>query len=228
MTSSSAAPKLPRLIFDPAEPAIYAFPPNRETLGGTAYLLTDPTGNILIDTPAWTEENQIFLRDQTVKWLLITHRGGIGKQLIKLQQTLQCQVLIQEQEAYLIPEVETTTFHHSHSLNEHTTAIWTPGHSPGSSCLYSHVHGGILFSGRHLLPDRQAQPLPLRTAKTFHWPRQLKAIAALQERFMPETLHHICPGASIGFLRGASTIDDAYNKLMQIDLAPLAETQALM
>jgi glyoxylase-like metal-dependent hydrolase (beta-lactamase superfamily II) len=226
VTFSSAEPKLPRRVFAVAAPAVYAFPPNRETLGGTAYLLSDPAGSILIDTPAWNPENQRFLAAVVppVKWLFLTQRGGIGQQLLALQQALQCQVLIQEQEAYLIPEVSCTTFHHTFDLTETIHAIWTPGHSPGASCLYSASHGGILFSGRHLMPDRQGRPVPLRTAKTFHWPRQLRSITALHDRFSTATLQHICPGASIGFLRGALTIDNAYEQLRQIDLAQFAQT----
>jgi glyoxylase-like metal-dependent hydrolase (beta-lactamase superfamily II) len=217
-------------MFADASPAVYAFAPNRETLGGTAYLLSDPGGSILIDSPAWNVENQQFLADLAypVKWLFLTQRGGIGQKLLALQQTLQCQVLIQEQEAYLIPEVVCTTFAQTYDLTPTITAIWTPGHSPGASCLYSASHGGILFSGRHLLPDRQGHPVPLRTAKTFHWPRQLRSITALRDRFSTTPLEYICPGASIGWLRGALAIDQADSHLRQLDLVQLAQNKALM
>lgn len=228
VTSSSAEPKLPRAVFATSEPAIYAFPPNRETLGGTAYLIAAASGGILIDTPAWTDENQQFLVDKSVQWLFLTHRGGIGKNLVRLQQTLQCQVLIQEQEAYLIPEVESCTFQYHHSLTETFEALWTPGHSPGSSCLYTPKQGGLLFSGRHLLPDRQGRPIPLRTAKTFHWPRQLRSVVALRDRFSRDTLNYICPGANLGFLRGAYAIDNAYQWLAELDLAQLAQMPVLL
>jgi glyoxylase-like metal-dependent hydrolase (beta-lactamase superfamily II) len=106
-------------------------------------------------------------------------------------------------------------------LGEGNQVIWTSGHSPGSACLYSPLAGGLLFTGRHLLPDRQAQPYPLRTAKTFHWNRQIRSVQALLDRFTPDTLQHIYPGASLGFLRGASSISDAYAKLAQLDLQQL-------
>ncbi len=230
MTFSSAETKLPRPVFADRPPAVYAFAPNRETLGGTAYLLSDPGGSILIDSPAWTPENQQFLADldNPVKWLFLTQRGGIGQQLLALQQTLQCQVLIHEQEAYLIPEVTSITFAQTYDLTPTITAIWTPGHSPGASCLYSASHGGILFSGRHLLPDRQGHPVPLRTAKTFHWPRQLRSITALRDRFSTTPLQYICPGASIGSLRGKLAIEQADSQLQQINLAQLAQSKALM
>jgi glyoxylase-like metal-dependent hydrolase (beta-lactamase superfamily II) len=187
-------------------PGIFAFPPNRDTLGGTAYAICTPAGNIAIDSPAWTDRNREFIADQGgLQWLVITHRGGIGKaEAIAAQ--FDCEVIIQEQEAYLLPEIKVTTFHHKFHLNDTMQLIWTPGHSPGSSCLYYSSSGGVLFTGRHLLPNQSGTPVPLRTAKTFHWPRQLRSVDLIWEQFPPTRLRHICPGANIGLLRGAGSI----------------------
>jgi hypothetical protein len=40
---------------------IYAFPPNRDTLGGTAYFIVENQANILIDAPPWNPTNQQFI-----------------------------------------------------------------------------------------------------------------------------------------------------------------------
>jgi glyoxylase-like metal-dependent hydrolase (beta-lactamase superfamily II) len=199
---------------------IFAFPPNRDILGGTSYFIVRNEGNILIDCPSLEQINQDFwecLRGATlthgnVRWLFITHRGAIGK-TAEIQQALECEILIQEQEAYLLPGLTVTTFGQEFTLDATTQVIWTPGHSPGSSCLYYREFGGVLFSGRHLVPNLQGEPVPLRTAKTFHWPRQLKSVQALRDRFTPETLQYICPGANTGFLRGKRFIDKAYERL---------------
>ncbi|MDJ0560403.1 MAG: MBL fold metallo-hydrolase, partial [Microcystis sp. M53599_WE4] len=98
-------------------------------------------------------------------------------------------------------------------LSPTCSCFWTPGHSPGSSCLYWQRHGGVLFTGRHLLPDTKGQPRPLQTAKTFHWPRQLRSQKIILDRFSPETLSYLCPGANTGFLRGRGIIDRAYEKI---------------
>ncbi|WP_338016945.1 MBL fold metallo-hydrolase [Myxacorys almedinensis] len=240
MSSSPPLPKQPRLVLDEFEQSfgtsrgescshpIFAFPPNRDTLGGTAYLIVEKAGNILIDCPAWDEPNQQFLQTQGgVRSLFLTHRGGIGK-VGKIQDAFKCDILIQEQEAYLLPGRSLTSFQHEFSLNSHTRAIWTAGHSPGSSCLYLGTCGGVLFSGRHLLPDRQGKPVALRTAKTFHWKRQIRQVRSLLDQFTPDTLRFICPGASIGFLRGQSKIDNAYEKLAQLDLETCLSTQPLL
>lgn len=208
------AVKLPRLVLD----GIFAFPPNRDTLGGTAYLIVESAGNILVDCPAWSESHQQFLQDLGgVRWLFITHRGGIGK-AEEIVRDLSCQILIQEQEAYFLPQLKVTTFQKEFALSASSTAIWTPGHSPGSSCLYSTSHDGVLFSGRHLLPNQFGDPVPLRTSKTFHWPRQLKSVLALRDRFTPATCNYLCPGANTGLLRGRRAIDRAYERLSQLGL----------
>lgn len=207
-----------RLLHQPDDrAAIFAFPPNRDTLGGTAYLLVEAI-NILIDCPAWNENTQDFLQAQGgVHTLFLTHRGGIG-QAREIQQAFDCQIVIQEQEAYLLPGLTVTTFEQTLALTPQSQLIWTPGHSPGSSCLYHSAYGGVLFSGRHLLPSPHSDLLPLKTPKTFHWRRQLKSVQKLVDQFQPETLQWVCPGANIGFLRGRSLVEHAYKALGSIEL----------
>jgi len=218
----SLSGKTPRRVFD----SIFAFPPNRDTLGGTAYLIVENNSNILVDCPAWNLVNQDFLSQQGgVQWLVITHRGGIGN-LSQIQQALGCQVLVQEQEAYLVP-LAVTSFRNEFHLSAQSQVLWTPGHSPGSACLYHSGFQGVLFSGRHLLPNQHGQPVPLRTSKTFHWPRQLQSVKKLRDRFTAETFSYLCPGANTGFLRGKRTIERAYEQLCQLDLGALRQAPML-
>lgn len=213
--------KPPRFAFD----RVFAFPPNRHTLGGTSYLILENSGNILVDCPAWDDSNQALLQKYGgIRWLFITHRDAIDR-VKEIQQTYGCDVVIQEQESYLLPQLKVTSFRDEFSLSPTATAIWTPGHTPGSACLYHPLHGGILFTGRHLLPDQHGHPMPLRIAKTFHWPRQLRSIQQLRDRFTPDTLSYLCPGANTGFLRGQRSIDRAYEQLASLDLEALLHTQ---
>ena len=188
-------------------PGIFAFPPNRDTLGGTAYAICSPSGNILIDSPAWNDVNQQFITDLGgIKSLAITHRGGIGA-TTTIATALGCEVIVQEQEAYLLPELKVTTFQDKFDINDSIHAIWTSGHSPGSTCIYYAGSGGVLFTGRHLLPNQFGAAVPLRTAKTFHWKRQLRSVDAIWAQFPTQfPLAHICPGASTGLLRGKGSI----------------------
>lgn len=208
--------KEPRSIF----PGIFAFPPNRKTLGGTAYWIHNSLGNILVDSPPWEEQALSFLQDQGgVRWLFLTHRTAMA-QVKEWQQALGCEVVVQEQEAYLLPGVECRTFEEEITFNcpshdGNCVGFWVCGYSPGSACFYWPEQGGILFSGRHLLPTAAGNPAPLRTSKTFHWVRQLRNVHKILDRYDSETLNHICPGASVGFLRGKGSIDRAYDRLSE-------------
>ncbi|OCQ91726.1 MBL fold metallo-hydrolase [Oscillatoriales cyanobacterium USR001] len=221
MKPENLTSKQPRIVLE----QIFAFPPNRDTLGATSYLIVENQNNILVDCPAWDEINEAFLRSVGgVQWLFITHRGAIGK-VKEIQQATGCAIAIQEQEAYLLPGLNVTPFGENFTLSDRTQAIWTPGHSPGSSCLYYANSGGVLFTGRHLLPNQAGIPTPLRTAKTFHWPRQIQNVQLLIDRFSPETLHYICPAANTGLLRGKRAIAQAYEQLAKLDLATCLHAQ---
>jgi glyoxylase-like metal-dependent hydrolase (beta-lactamase superfamily II) len=207
---------------------LFVFAPNRETLGATAYFIVANTGNILVDCPAWENNNREFIKDRGgISFLVITHRGGIGQKVAQIQAEFGCKVVIQEQEAYLIPEAKTTPFSEEYRIDDRTLLIWTAGHSPGSSCLHWQEHDGILFVGRHLLPIDPETIQPLRTAKTFHWWRQLQSIQKLRDRFSPETLQYICPAANTGYLRGGGWVVDAYNKISNLDLETLRKIDLL-
>ena len=224
ITASLGNARSPR----PIMPGIFAFSPNRDTLGATSYLIVNKSGNIILDCPTWNEVNQEFLESHGgINALVITHRGGIGKNVLQMQQALNCSVIVQEQEAYLLPEVEVKSFANNFIINSDLELIWTPGHSPGSSCLYWQHQGGILFTGRHLLPKSPTEIAPLRTAKTFHWWRQLDSIAKLRDRFCADTLKNIIPGANTGYLRGTGYITDAYEHLAALDLATLRSAETI-
>jgi len=210
--------KPPRPVFG----GVFAFPPNRDTMGGTAYLITDRSqsggDNLLVDCTAWSEFHQNFLKEKGgVRWLFLTHRGSLGR-VRDIQETFDCQIVIQEQEAYLLPELTVTPFQQEFNFTPTCRAFWTPGYSPGSACLYDASEGGVLFSGRHILPDQYGEPMPLRISKTFHWKRQIQSIQRLLDNFSSETLQFICPGANTGFLRGQRSIDRAYEQLATLDL----------
>jgi glyoxylase-like metal-dependent hydrolase (beta-lactamase superfamily II) len=223
--------KQPRLVLD----SVWAFPPNRETFGGTAYLIVENSQtipedspqnvfqNVLIDCPSWDDGTQVFLEQHGgVQWLVLTHRQGTSPAIAMIQEKFGCEVLVQEQEAYLLPKIAVTTFSHHTDITPNTNIFWTPGYSPGSACVYYRPHG-VLFTGRHLLPDAAGNPQPLRMAKTFHWLRQLQQVRHIIERFDERSLQYFCPGANTGFLRQQGFIDCAYAKLQQLDFHSLRQ-----
>lgn len=207
--------KEPQVVLD----SIYAFPPNRYTLGGTSYLIVKNQGNILIDCPIWDDESRRFLEQQGgVQYFILTHRGGISAQIAEIYHETRCELWIQEQEAYRLSSLPVKTFQSSHRFDSGDRILWTPGHSPGSSCFYTPIENGILFTGRHLLPNAQGHPQPLRTPKTFHWPRQLESIKTLLAEFSVDTLQYLLPGANTGLLRGKKIIPNAYQALRQASI----------
>ncbi|TVQ57561.1 MAG: MBL fold metallo-hydrolase [Spirulina sp. DLM2.Bin59] len=202
-------------------PGIFSLPGHGE--GSLAYLIVEKGGqNILIDCPRWTEDRQTWLREQGgVGMLWISHRDAISPAVGKIQDEFRCGIIIQEQEAYLIPGRSLTPFRDDYFLTPEIRALWTPGYSPGSSCLYVQKQGGILFTGRHLLPTAPGQIGPLRREKTFHWGRQLASVAKLRDRLAHKPLAYLCPGANRRYLGELGCIADPWPQLMGLDLAAL-------
>lgn len=214
--------KIPQPIFE----NIFAFGPNRETGGNTSYLIVEKYGNILLDCPPLDQLTVNFLKNQGgVAWLVLSGRGAISKKISHFLETFQAQVVIQEQEAYLLPQIDLTPFVREFTVNDLCRLIWTPGHSPGASCLYYNNYGGVLFTGRHLLPNSQGELMPMRTAKTFHWFRQLNSIKVLQKLFTSETLNYVLPGANVGALGSQGFVSQAVEHLAKLDLEALANAQ---
>jgi glyoxylase-like metal-dependent hydrolase (beta-lactamase superfamily II) len=220
---SSRSEKKPRQLLD----GLFVFGPNRDTLGGASYLIVENGGNILLDSPAPDEVNQRFLQEMGVRWWFLTHRGSHGKSVKALQSALNCEILVQEQEAYLLPEIPVTPFSQEVRLTPNCYGFWTSGHSPGSACLFWGGHNGILFSGRHLIPNQQGEPMPHRTAKTFHWPRQLRNVKMICDRFSADSLSYLCPGANTGFLRGKGLIEHPLQYICTLDFDKLHQAQAI-
>ena len=178
---------------------VWQFAPNRETAGGSSWLLETPSVLLLIDAPPLTEANQAFLEQKNLVrkpveqgapsggqepdptgWMLFTGRAGHGRAR-QWQRRLGWPVLVQEQEAYLLPGLERlASFGDSHHLAEGVDLLWTPGPSPGSCVVQVRSgmwgNGDVLCCGRLLVPVGPGRLAPLRTRGTFHWPRLLLSL----------------------------------------------------
>ena len=197
-------------------PGLWLFAPNRDTQGGSAWLLETEQQDLLIDCPALSDANLAFLADRVGSGrsgrIVLTGRNGHGR-CRALQERLGWPVMVQEQEAYLLPGVQALqSFAQERELGPGLLLVWTPGPSPGSCVL--HVAGGAatagdgLFCGRLLLPVAPDRLAPLRSRRTFHWSRQLRSLERLRQRLAPGSPGWIASGGALGALRGGRLVSD--------------------
>jgi glyoxylase-like metal-dependent hydrolase (beta-lactamase superfamily II) len=215
MAGSSFPPSPERAGRPPRQvrPGLWLFPPNADTRGGSAWLLETRAGDLLIDCPPDTAESRNFLRERARHargWIVLLGREGHGT-CRRAREALDWPILVQEQEAHLLPGVEgLIPFGTEHQLVEGVRLLWTPGPSPGSAVL--HVRGGVggsldgLFCGRLLVPVAPGQLAPLPSPRGFHWPRHQRSVAALR-RWLPQgSPEWIASGAALGALRGEALV----------------------
>jgi len=77
-----------------------------------------------------------------------------------------------------------------------------------------------LFCGRLLLPQAPGRLAPLRTARTFHWPRQLRSLAALRQWLPAGSPDWIACGGGLGALRGEKLVGQGAALLAALLEAP--------
>lgn len=168
-------------------------------------------GDLLIDCPALSQANLDWLaRRGGPGTIVLTGRQGHGR-CRHLQQALGWQVLVQEQEAYLLPGVERLRPFGDHlTLAPGARLLWTPGPSPGA-CVLHLAAGGMdgLFCGRLLQPLAPGRLAPLATPGTFHWPRQLRSLERLRHWLPAGSPTWIACGGGLGALRGEKLVHTA-------------------
>ena len=136
MTSALESGRPPQQILD----NLWLFPPNRDCRGGSSWWLDVVPEPVLIDCPPLTEGTLQALHDlasDRPARILLTSREGHGR-LRRLQERLGWPVLVQEQEAYLLPGVHPLeTFVDSHITASGLRLLWTPGPTPGSCVVHA-------------------------------------------------------------------------------------------
>lgn len=235
--AGSAFPPAPGRTGPPprqVRPGLWLFPPNPDTHGGSAWLLETGGGDVLVDCPPDTEATQAFVQERASRgpgWLVLLGRDGHGH-CRRLREQLGWPLVVQEQEAYLLPGVEVRSFGADLQLQEGLHLYWTPGASPGGAVL--HARGGVagavdgLFCGRLLVPQGPQRLAPLPSPRGFHWPRQRRSAAALAGRLPPGSPDWIATGAALGALRGEALVHDGARLLAALaDGGPAREGAAI-
>ena len=217
-------------------PNLWLFAPNRDSQGGSAWWLELAHLDLLIDVPALTAANLAFLRQRSQRrgggarppWIVLTGRHGHGR-CLALQRQLGWPVLVQEQEAYLLPGLEALrSFADHHALSAGVRLLWTPGPSPGACVLHVRASSGLdgLFCGRLLVPLAPGRLAPLRTRLTFHWPRQLRSLERLRHWLPPGSPSWIASAAALGALRGERLVEGGARLLAELDLEAFRDAPA--
>ena len=205
MTTALEAGRPPRQL----RPDLWLFPPNRDSQGGSSWWLETGDAPALIDCPPLTEAT-ITALEQLAQGrearILITSREGHGR-LRRLQERLGWTVLVQQQEAYLLPDVKPLiTFSDTHDLAGGLQLLWTPGPTPGSCVVLAAPPANLLFCGRLLTPIAPGRLAPLRHGRTFHWPRQLRSLQRLRHWLPSNASPDLASGAGLGALRGEQLV----------------------
>jgi glyoxylase-like metal-dependent hydrolase (beta-lactamase superfamily II) len=184
---------------------LWLFPPNRDCRGGSSWWLDVDPEPVLIDCPPLTEATIAALKQLAAARqprILLTSREGHGR-LRRLQERLDWPVLVQEQEAYLLPGVHPLeTFSEESVTVSGLRLLWTPGPTPGHAVVHAPGPVNVLFCGRLLVPVAQDRLAPLRHRRTFHWPRQQRSLQRLCDWLPPESSPSLASGAGLGALRG--------------------------
>ena len=178
---------------------------------------------MLVDVPALTQAHLTFLAQRPTGRIVLTGRDGHGR-CRRLQEALGWPVLVQEQEAYLLPGMASLeTFAEEHCPAPGLALLWTPGPGPGSCVLHARSAGiDVLFCGRLLLPVGPGRLAPLPQRRTFHWPRLLRSIERLRQWLPAGSPHAIASGGGLGALRGEKLVGQGEALLASLDLASLA------
>ena len=188
---------------------LWAFPPSRDSDGGTAWLLhTSGGGSVLVDVPLLSDEHLSWLQQQPPGWIVLTHRQGHGR-CRRLQEQLGWPVLVQEQEAYLLPTLQQRhSFGEQMELEPGLRLLWTPGPTPGSCCLHW-TQGGrdVLFCGRLLWPSGPIDVEMRIGDSTFHASRQQRSVGRLRTWLQPWQPAQIACAAGLGVLRGVKLVE---------------------
>jgi len=184
---------------------LWLFPPNRDCRGGSSWWLDCGEEPVLIDCPPLTEatiDSLMAMADGRRPRVVLTNREGHGR-IRRLQERLGWPVLVQEQEAYLLPGVNPLhTFAEEHRLVSGLRLLWTTGPTPGSCVVHAPAPWNVLFFGRLLVPVAVGVLAGLQHRRTFHWPRQQRSLAHLRDWVGSDPLLSLASGAGLGALRG--------------------------
>ncbi|MGB0560412.1 MAG: MBL fold metallo-hydrolase [Spirulinaceae cyanobacterium] len=151
------------------------------SFGATSYLIVQPEGNILVDSPRFTPPLVKRLEALGgVRWLYLTHRDDVADHA-KFQAHFGCDRLLHQDD--ITPKTETVEIplegtEAIANIIPHSQIIPVPGHTRGHTVLL--WQDRILFSGDHLAWSASLNHLiAFRRACWYSWPRLKESMQQL-------------------------------------------------
>ncbi|XP_066333019.1 uncharacterized protein [Miscanthus floridulus] len=153
----------PLPIDDKLLPGVYLCGYNsQDSFGATSYLVIHPQGNILIDSPRYTQKlaNNIE-KLGGARYMFLTHIDDVADHR-KWAERLKCERIIHSEDmAEATADVEWKLEGNGPwNIGTDFELIYTPGHTPGSVCLY-YKSLKVLFTGDHVAKSEESDDLIL-------------------------------------------------------------------
>ena len=142
----------PALIKEHPEGTIYYCGwASRHSFGACSWLITRPSGNVMVDVPRWSAP--LARRIQALgglRFIVLTHRDDVADHA-RWASALGCERWIHAADADAAPQAEyLITGEDALAIAEGFQLIPTPGHTEGSLCALLGDARAVLFSGDHL------------------------------------------------------------------------------
>ena len=177
---------------------LWVFPPNKTCNGSVSWWLGCDPEPILIDCPIVNSGNVELLKALSAgrtPLIFLTNREAHGS-VREMQKVLGWPVLVQEQEAYLLPGLNSLkSFAEEFTTVSGVRLLWTPGPTPGSCVAYAPRPWNVLFCGRLLIPTKFNRLHSLPNRRTFHWTRQKNSLKKLLQWLPLEARPVLASGA---------------------------------
>ncbi len=156
---------------------------SKHSFGASSWLILNPKGNVLIDSPRWSSPLAKRIVDMGgVRQMILTHRDDVADHG-KWAKALKCERWIHKYDLDAAPEVEKQiTGTDELQLRDNLKLIPTPGHTKGSIVIVLGAQKQILFSGDHLWWNLAKQVLVAsKDYCWWNWDEQLKSVKRLLE-----------------------------------------------
>ena len=163
---------------------------SEDSFGASAWLLVRPKGNVLVDSPRWTEALAGPIAELGgIDHLALTHRDDVAD-AHRWAERFGARTWIHRDDRSAAPWATDVIGDDEVELQPGLTAIAVPGHTRGSVVFLT--DDGWLFTGDSLAWSHERDDLTaFRGACWYSWPEQTRSLARLAER---HRFHSVLPG----------------------------------